>query len=54
LRSRPASQEYRLQWHAQTNGIVERLNGRICDIVNQTRFASAAELDETLARRLST
>ena len=34
--------------------MVERFNGRISDIVNQTRFASAAELDDTLAHYLST
>ena len=40
--------------HPQTNGMVERFNGRISDIVSQTRFASAADLDETLAHYLST
>ena len=34
--------------HPQTNGMVERFNGRICEVVNQTRFASAAELESTL------
>jgi transposase InsO family protein len=34
--------------HPQTNGMVERFNGRISDIVNQTRFASAVELESTL------
>ncbi len=34
--------------HPQTNGMVERFNGRISDIVRQTRFASAAELESTL------
>jgi len=34
--------------HPQTNGMVERLNGRISDIVDQTRFGSAAELESTL------
>jgi len=34
--------------HPQTNGMVERFNGRISEIVRQTRFASAAELDATL------
>jgi transposase InsO family protein len=34
--------------HPQTNGMVERFNGRISDIVNQTRFALAAELESTL------
>lgn len=42
--------EYRLipPRHPQTNGMVERFNGRISDIVNQTRFGSAAELESTL------
>ena len=34
--------------HPQTNGMVERFNGRISEIVNQTRFGSAAELESTL------
>ena len=34
--------------HPQTNGMVERFNGRIREIVNQTRFGSAAELESTL------
>jgi len=34
--------------HPQTNGMVERFNGRISDIVNQTRFGSRAELETTL------
>ena len=34
--------------HPQTNGMVERFNGRISDIVNQTRFASRAELESKL------
>jgi len=34
--------------HPQTNGMVERFNGRISDIVRQTRFASAAKLESTL------
>ena len=40
--------------HPQTNGMVERFNGRISDLVNQTRFRSAAELDDTLKHYLST
>ena len=40
--------------HPQTNGMVERFNGRISDIVSQTRFASAAELEATLIHYLST
>lgn len=34
--------------HPQTNGMVERFNGRISEVVKQTRFASAAELASTL------
>jgi hypothetical protein len=34
--------------------MVERFNGRISDLVNQTRFLSAAELDDTLKHYLST
>ncbi|MDK2127116.1 DDE-type integrase/transposase/recombinase, partial [Parachitinimonas caeni] len=32
----------------QMNGMVERFNGRISELVKQTRFASAAELETTL------
>ena len=39
---------------AHANGLVERFNGRIADLVKQTRFASAAELDTTLQHYLST
>jgi transposase InsO family protein len=34
--------------HPQTNGMVERFNGRISDIVDQSRSGSAAELESTL------
>lgn len=34
--------------HPQTNGMVERFNGRISELVQQTQFASAAELEKTL------
>jgi transposase InsO family protein len=34
--------------HPQTNGMVERFNGRIAEVVQQTRFASGAELQTTL------
>ena len=34
--------------HPQTNGMVERFNGRISEVVGQTRFTSAAELEATL------
>ena len=40
--------------HPQTNGMVERFNGRISEIVNQTRFRSATELDSTLMHYCST
>jgi transposase InsO family protein len=33
--------------HPKTTGMVERFNGRTGDIVNQTRFGSAAELEAT-------
>jgi transposase InsO family protein len=35
--------------HPQTNGLVERFNGRISELVKQTRFTSAAELEATLS-----
>ena len=34
--------------HPQTNGMVERFNGRISGIVKQTKFASQKELEMTL------
>lgn len=34
--------------HPQTNGMVERFNGRIKEVIDQTRFSSAADLKETL------
>ena len=34
--------------HPQTNGMVERFNGRISELLKQTRFASGAELETTL------
>jgi transposase InsO family protein len=34
--------------HPQTNGMVESFNGCVSDLVKQTRFASAAELEPTL------
>ena len=40
--------------HPQTNGMVERFNGRISGLVAQTRFSSAAELETTLKLYLST
>ena len=40
--------------HPQTNGIVERFNSRISDLVKQTCFASAGDLDATLTQYLTT
>ena len=40
--------------HPQTNGMVERLTGRISEVVSQTRFVSAAELEATLDSYLKT
>ena len=36
--------------HSQTNGRVERFNGRISEVLATTRFAAAANLEETLTR----
>ena len=38
--------------HPQTNGMVERFNGRISELMKQTRFTSAAELETTLENYL--
>ena len=38
--------------HPQTNGMVERFNGRIAELVNQTRFSSIAQLTETMNQYL--
>ena len=40
--------------HPQTNGMVERFNGRISEVVKQTRFACAADLESTLTNYLNT
>jgi transposase InsO family protein len=40
--------------HPQTNGMVERFNGRISEVVSQTRFASAAQLEATLENYVKT
>jgi transposase InsO family protein len=42
--------EHRLirPWHPQTNGMVERYNGRVADQLRRTRFASSRELEEGL------
>ncbi|PQJ96454.1 hypothetical protein CXB77_06255 [Chromatium okenii] len=34
--------------HPQTNGMVERFNGRIAEVVATTRFDSGKKLEETL------
>ena len=36
----------------QTNGMVERFNGRIAEVVGQTRFESAKQLEDTLMNYL--
>jgi transposase InsO family protein len=36
--------------HPQTNGMVERFNGRISEVLATTRFDSAQSLEETLSR----
>ncbi len=40
--------------HPQTNGMVKRFNGRIGEVVSQTRFASAAQLEATLNNYVKT
>ena len=40
--------------HPQTNGMVERFNGRISNVVKQTRFSSAAQLESTLQQYAQT
>ena len=40
--------------HPQTNGMVERFNGRISELIGQTRFKSAEELETTLKHYLAT
>jgi transposase InsO family protein len=42
--------EHRLirPWHPQTNGMVERYNGRVADQLKRTRFGSSQELEEGL------
>jgi transposase InsO family protein len=34
--------------HAQTNGLVEHFNGRISELLQQTRFDNRADLEVTL------
>jgi transposase InsO family protein len=38
--------------HPQTNGMVERFNGRISEVIVQTRFASLAEQKVTMENYL--
>ncbi len=40
--------------HPQTNGMVERFNGRVAEVIKQTRFKSAAELESTLTNYVAT
>ena len=40
--------------HPQTNGRVEHFNGRISEVLHQTRFASAAQLKATLMNYVKT
>ena len=40
--------------HPQTNGMVERFNGRISQVVKTTRFANAEEMTTTLQQYLKT
>ena len=40
--------------HPQTNGMVERFNGRIAEIVQQTRFTCEQQLESTLKQYVST
>ena len=44
--------EHRLitPYHLQTNGMVERFNGRIQEILDSTKFDSREDLEETLIR----
>ena len=56
VRCKALSIEHRLcpPRHPQTNGMVERFNGRLSELVSQTRFASAAELEATLDNYVKT
>lgn len=40
--------------HPQTNGMVERFNGRISELVQQTRFTSAPQLESILMQYVTT
>ena len=56
VRCRALNIEHRLcpPRHPQTNGMVERFNARISEVVNQTRFESAADLEATLNQYVKT
>ena len=56
VRCRALNIEHRLcpPRHPQTNGMVERFNARISEVVNQTRFASAADLEAKLHQYVKT
>ena len=53
-RSWPSSIGFAQPRHPQTNGMVERFNGRISDLMAQTRFTCAAQLDQTVKLYLDT
>ena len=40
--------------HPQTNGMVERFNGRVTELIQQTFFASSKELENTLTLYMNT
>jgi transposase InsO family protein len=48
----PAEHRLTLPRHPQTNGMVERFNGRINELLQQTRFDSRADLYATLMNYL--
>jgi transposase InsO family protein len=56
VRCKALSIEHRLcsPRHPQSNGMVERFNARISEVVNQTRFTSAADLESTLNQYVKT
>ena len=56
VRCRALSIKHRLcpPRHPQTNGMVERFNGRISELIRQTRFSSAAQLEQTLTEYAKT
>ena len=46
-----ASEDY-FQYHPQPNGMVERFNGRISEMLKQTKFTSSSELKQARYLRL--